>query len=142
MFLLKLKSFFKKVPVFLKEWGMIIFLSVAALCALIIGIFSLGRIRQSKSIFNMLDKRIQLYDKHIDDINQIHDTEVKQIENAAIIAAEAIKQAEQQFDIGNRELDAAAKKKITKIVNETVTDPEKTTRKLAEDLGFVYIPKG
>lgn len=138
--MMNFKKLMSKVWLFLKNRGWIIVVGVGLVIAAVFATGSIKARLQTKSLWELIRRENKLYKEQLVAIEDSYKQETVARESAAKTAIAAIKAAEASAAARGMELDAAKKNEISRIVHESIDDPERITKILAKQYGFHFEP--
>tara|TARA_B100000700_G_scaffold207534_1_gene228040 strand:- start:6518 stop:6949 length:432 start_codon:yes stop_codon:yes gene_type:complete len=129
---LKIKTFFKKIWVWLKHnWKV----PLVILYTLVLWIF----FRRKDAAYRVLEERNTSYKKQIAAINEIHDEEINKRNEILEKYNTILKELEEQYLKESLELDKKKKKEIKKLVEKYNEKPDELAKLLAERYNLEYV---
>ena len=137
--LFALKRGLKKFWSFMRRYGWILILVGVLIVAFFMTGGGMAARDTIRSLWRTIGKERELHTRLVEEADKIHDDEVEEVASAGRRAVKAVKQAEEVYHERNEELDAGAKKRISKLVTKNRKDPEQAARDLADEFGFEFV---
>jgi len=128
----KVSLYTKKVWVWMKSHGHIVFVAAVAVIVTIVS-------RKPPNIGKLLDAKKAAYNAEIKAIQAEHDKEIEERDRALKRYDDAVRQIESQYDDKTEELDSQKKKLIRQLIESNPDDPDAITDRIAEITGFTVV---
>lgn len=129
----------KKVWSFLRRHGRIIIVGLVLVVAM--AGFQTARGRHVIGrLWSLIKRERELHHEEVEELDKIHDEELRRRSEAARRALEAVRQAEEQYRDREDKLDARRRRKIRQLVERSDDEPSELARKLADEYNFTYVP--
>ena len=128
----KTKFYAKKIWLWMKSNGHIVFVVALAVIAAIIA-------RKPPDLSNLLGAKKDSYNAEIKAIQDAHEKELADRDKALKRYDLALKQIEEQHSAGTQKLNSQKKKMIRELITENADDPDAITARIAEITGFTIV---